>query len=141
MKILFPTDGSPSSLAAFAALIEHRSWFRDEAELSVLHVHAAIPYKRAAAWVGKDVIDQYHEEESEAALADARKLVAERGVAATFEKRVGDPAQEIVGVAERGGFTLIAMATHGHSALVNLVMGSVATKVLAASKVPVLFVK
>ena len=33
------------------------------------------------------------------------------------------------------------MGTHGHTALAGLVMGSVATKVLARSKVPVLFMK
>jgi nucleotide-binding universal stress UspA family protein len=33
------------------------------------------------------------------------------------------------------------MGTHGHTALANLVMGSVATKVLAISRVPVLFMK
>ena len=38
-----------------------------------------------------------------------------------------------------GGFALVVMGTHGHTALGNLVMGSVATKVLAARKVPVLF--
>ena len=38
-----------------------------------------------------------------------------------------------------GGFDLIVMGTHGHTALENLVLGSVATKVLAISKVPVLF--
>ena len=36
---------------------------------------------------------------------------------------------------------MIAMGTHGHTALANLVMGSVATRVLARSKVPVLLLK
>jgi nucleotide-binding universal stress UspA family protein len=33
------------------------------------------------------------------------------------------------------------MGSHGHGTLVNLVMGSVATKVLAQSKIPVLLVR
>ena len=33
------------------------------------------------------------------------------------------------------------MGSHGHSALGNLIMGSVATRVLADSKVPVLLVR
>jgi nucleotide-binding universal stress UspA family protein len=36
---------------------------------------------------------------------------------------------------------MIALGTHGHTALANLVMGSVATSVLARSKMPVLFLK
>ena len=39
------------------------------------------------------------------------------------------------------GHDLIAMGTHGRTALTNLVLGSVATKVLACSKVPVLFLR
>jgi len=36
---------------------------------------------------------------------------------------------------------MIVMGSHGHGALQNLVMGSVATKVLAVTKVPVLIVR
>ena len=141
MKILFPTDGSPPSLAALAALVERHAWFRDTVELTLLHVHPALPYQRAVAWAGKQAVQQYYDEESEAALADGRKLLDGRGVACVVEKRVGDPAAEIVGFAESGNFALVAMGTHGRAALANLVMGSVATRVLATSKVPVLFLK
>jgi nucleotide-binding universal stress UspA family protein len=36
---------------------------------------------------------------------------------------------------------MIAMGTHGHTALANLVMGSVATRVVATSQVPVLLIR
>ena len=36
---------------------------------------------------------------------------------------------------------MIALGTHGHTALGNLVMGSVATGVVARSRVPVLLLK
>jgi nucleotide-binding universal stress UspA family protein len=139
MKILCPTDGSPHSLAALTALVDRRAWFHEAEELTLFYSHPPLPYKRAVAWAGKDAVHSYYEEESEAALAPARKLLDDRGVGYEIEKRVGDPAAEIVACAEAGGFALVVMGTHGHTALVNLVMGSVATKVLAARKVPVLF--
>ena len=43
--------------------------------------------------------------------------------------------------ADDGGFDLVVMGSHGHSAVVNLVMGSVVTQVLAHCKVPVLLVR
>jgi nucleotide-binding universal stress UspA family protein len=36
---------------------------------------------------------------------------------------------------------MIALGTHGHTALGNLVMGSVATTVVARSRLPVLLLK
>ena len=141
MKILFPTDGSAFSITALAALLDRAAWFAPPLELGVIYVHFPLPYKRAVAWAGKAAVETYYEEESEEALAGARKLLADRGVKAVFEKRVGDPAAEISACAQRDGYALIAMATHGHSALVNLVLGSVATKVLAGSKVPVMFLR
>jgi nucleotide-binding universal stress UspA family protein len=91
--------------------------------------------------VGHDVVAKYYDEESEAALASARQLLEPRKIAFTVAKRVGEPALEIVAFAESGAFDLIVMGTHGHTALANLVMGSVAAKVLASSKVPVLFMR
>jgi nucleotide-binding universal stress UspA family protein len=40
--------------------------------------------------------------------------------------------------AQASGCDLIVMGTHGQGAVANLVMGSVTTKVIAMSKVPVL---
>ena len=43
--------------------------------------------------------------------------------------------------AEDGKFDLLIMGSHGHGTVVNLVMGSVATKVMAECKVPVLLMR
>jgi nucleotide-binding universal stress UspA family protein len=53
---------------------------------------------------------------------------------------VGQAAQAIAHKAESEGFDLVVMGTHGHSSLAQVVMGSVATGVLARCKVPVLLV-
>jgi len=47
----------------------------------------------------------------------------------------------IAKTATDGKFDLVVMGSHGHGALVNLVVGSVATEVLASCKVPVLIVR
>lgn len=53
----------------------------------------------------------------------------------------GDPANEIVAAAERERCDLIAMATHGHGFLADVVYGSVADEVRHRSHVPVLLVR
>ncbi len=53
----------------------------------------------------------------------------------------GDPAKEIVAIAERERCDLIAMGTHGHRLLADIVLGSVANTVRHLSMVPVLLVR
>ncbi len=53
----------------------------------------------------------------------------------------GDPADEICAAAERESCDLIAMATHGHGFLNDMVRGSVAHQVRHRSLVPVLLVR
>jgi len=138
MKILFATDGSDASNAALAALIARLGWFREVPELTLLTVHAAIPYRAAAAWAGKQNLADYYDEEAETMLSPARASLAAANVAFDAVKRVGEPADEIIHCASERGVDLIVMGTHGRTALANLVVGSVATKVLAQASTPVL---
>ena len=142
MKILFAADGSSQSLAALETLVRSFPYFRETPMLTLLSVHLPVPYRAAAAAaVGHDAVERYYEEENEAALAGARDLLTARGIPFQAETRIGTPAEEIVKRAEEGKFGMIAMGTHGHTALANLVMGSVATGVVARSKLPVLLLK
>jgi nucleotide-binding universal stress UspA family protein len=138
MKILVAYDGSKPSHRMLEQLLDRHSWFRDEPELTVLYVHPPLPYPPAVAWAGKEAAHKYYEEECAAVLEQTRPLLDNRGVHHGIEKRVGDPAFTIVEVAQREGYDLIVMGTHGRSGILNVVMGSVATKVLATSKLPVL---
>ena len=81
MKILCPTDGSPHSQAALAALLDRRSWFGEATEFTLFYAHPPLPYKRAVEWAGKEAVHGYYEEESEAALAPARRLLDDGGFA------------------------------------------------------------
>jgi nucleotide-binding universal stress UspA family protein len=53
----------------------------------------------------------------------------------------GDPSKEISEAAAREGCDLIAMSTHGHRFLKDLLYGSVANEVRHKSRVPVLLVR
>ena len=141
MKILFGVDGSAQALAALEVLVEKFGYFRETPKLTLIHVHPSLPYGAAAAWVGKKTVQGYYDDESDAALAGAVKAMTARAIPFALDKCVGDPADEIVKRADGGQFDMIALGTHGHTALGNLVMGSVATNVLARSKMPVLFLK
>jgi nucleotide-binding universal stress UspA family protein len=63
------------------------------------------------------------------------------GISADCLLAGGDPAAEITAAAERERCDLIAMSTHGHRFLQDLVRGSVANEVRHISRVPVLLVR
>ena len=85
--------------------------------------------------------------ESEEIRADREYLerqcttLAEEGFDTDSVLAAGEPAKEIAAAATREGCDLIAMATHGHRGLQDLLYGSVASEVRHLSKVPVLLVR
>ena len=141
MKILFATDGSDAALAALKSLVDRRAWFAGAVDLTVITVHYAMPFKRAAAWAGHDALKKYYDEECDAVLAPAVAELTARGVAFRTEKRVGEPAATIVATGVEGGYDLLAVGAQGHSALAHFMLGSIAAKVVAASKIPVLLLR
>jgi nucleotide-binding universal stress UspA family protein len=141
MKILFATDGSPIALSALKSLVDRFDWFRGPVDLTLVTVHPALPYRRAASWVGKDAIAKYYEEEGEEALRPSIDELTQRGIAHHTEMRVGEAAPMVCATAREGGFDLVVMGTQGHTALGTLMLGSVSAKVLTESPVPVLLLR
>ena len=139
MKILLAVDGSECSLEAVDALIGHAGWFAKPPTIVLVYVHAPLPYPKAAAWVGKDAVEKYYRDEADAIFAKAAERLQANQVAFERVLLVGDAAHEISRHAAESGCDVIALGRRGHTALANLVLGSVATKVLASSKVPILF--
>lgn len=141
MKALLTTDGSKYALDAIESFVSRLAWFRDAPAIDLVHVHLPIPVGRAVAWAGKEAVERYYAEEAAAALAPAEELLARREIAFHAVKLVGEPGHEIVRHAEAAGCDLIVVGTRGHGAMANLVMGSVATKVIAGARVPVLVIR
>ena len=63
------------------------------------------------------------------------------GVRAEAVLASGDPSSEITAAAEREGCDLIAMSTHGHRFIKDVIYGSVASAVRHATSVPVLLLR
>lgn len=141
MKVLVAIDGSETALRALAYVLNHPDFFSTNPELVLLNVHLPVPSPRARAALGSDAIAQYYREEGEEALSPARALLAVKQCRVIERLIVGQPAVEIVAVAQQSGCDMIVMGTHGRSALGNLLMGSVAMRVISTSPIPVLSVK
>ena len=140
MKILFPTDGSPASIAALHRLLPRLALFAQPLTLAIVNVHPTVPYARAAAWAGKEAVHRYYEEEGNAALAPITAALDQQGIAYERVLRLGEPAHEIVRFANEWGADLIALGRHGHGGVIAILLGSVAQKIIATSPVPVLLI-
>jgi universal stress protein A len=79
--------------------------------------------------------------EDRAYLARIRGEMLQRGLEAEAMLRMGDPAKQICRVAEERNVDLIAMATHGHRGVSDVLYGRTVDYVRHRVKMPVLLLK
>jgi len=91
-------------------------------------------------FVSKDTVQKYYADESDAMLKPSRELLDAAGVTYTVHRLVGPIAESIVERARQSGADMIYMGTRGMSALANMAMGSVATRVLHLVHIPVVLI-
>lgn len=140
MKILLAVDGSTYTQKMLAYLTSHQEMLGAGQEYTVITVQPLLP-ARARAALGKEVVDEYYDEESTKILQPVQEFLKTHGVQAQTISKVGPIADTIIHAAQDGKFDLIAMGTHGHGALGRLVMGSVSSQVLAGCTIPVLLIR
>jgi nucleotide-binding universal stress UspA family protein len=108
------------------------------AELLLVHV--------ADGWVARN-FDQLGLRESEEMKTDrlyleqVREDLARQGFTVQAELAMGDPATELIRTAETKDVDLIAMSTHGHRFLADVLHGATADRVRHLVKVPVLLLR
>jgi nucleotide-binding universal stress UspA family protein len=132
--ILVTLEGTPTD----RAIIEHIKLLAQamKSRVVLLHVASGVPakYHRSDA-AGKEV------QESKTYLERVRAELTAAGILAVPELAFGDPAQEIVKWVERKGCDLVAMSTHGHKFVADLVLGTTAFEVQHSLSVPVLLLR
>ena len=135
-KILVTLDTTPSDqellphIARLATLLK--------SELVLLHV--------ADGWVARN-FDQLNLAESEEMKEDwryleetAARLRSETGLTIETRLALGDPPAQILQVAEKEQCDLIALASHGHRLVGDIILGSTIEAVRHKARVPILVV-
>ena len=140
MKILIAADGSAYTKRMLAYLAAHDDWLGAQHEYTVLNVVMGVP-SRAAAVLDKATLRNYYAEESAKVFKPIRAFFERQGIRANCVAKVGHAGDEIAALAEAGRFDLLVMGSHGHGNLASLVMGSVAARVMARCKTPLLLVR
>lgn len=142
MKILLAADGSEHALDAAKFLLEHLDWASARPEVELVTVHLPVPkLPGMGRVVSKAQVEKYYAEEGAAQLAGAKKLLERAGLKYNARVLVGPIAETLVAHARSTRCDLILIGNRGMTAAANVLLGSVATKVLHLSAVPVLLVK
>src|SRR5216117_805278 len=135
-RILVPLEHSPADQTILRHVTDLAKL--SGAEVILLHV--------ADGWAARNM-EQLNLKESEEMKEDRAYLeqVSQELRAAGLEVdavlAAGDPAKEIAAAAEREQVDLIALATHGHRLLEDVVRGSTATELRHRTRVPILMVR
>jgi nucleotide-binding universal stress UspA family protein len=145
-RLLVPLDGSPDSEAALPAARALAQVFRGQVHVvTVVPTIATVPTDRApAALLLPGATAASLEMEGQAACTYLHALtdrLQAAGVEAKPEVDRGDPAVEVVKTADRIGADLIVLATHGRSGMSAVWAGSVATRIMARCRRPMLLVR
>lgn len=141
LNLLVAIDGSDSSVKVTEHVIKRASRYREPLEVHLLNVQVPIVGVNVKLFIRLDDLDAFYREEGMAALKHAREKLDAAGIKYRYHIGVGNPAEVIVQYAEEEHCEEIVMGTRGLGAVSNLVLGSVATKVIHLAHVPVVLVK
>ena len=140
MKILLAVDGSACSMRAARYVARHIGQFGKKPHVVLLNMDPPVAGRFSSA-IGAKEVARHHEQNGENAVRDARRALARAKVPHHEKLLVGEPGGIIARTAKELRCRLIVMGSHGHGALQGLMLGSVVTKVLAQSEMPVLIVR
>lgn len=139
-QLLVPVDGSENAQRAVKHAISMAK--ASGASLHLLYVCADYAdADRAHAYHSKEELEKPERERGERVLEREEALIKAEGVPVSSEIVFGDIAPSIVKRAKEQGSDGIVMGTRGLGSLANLIMGSVATKVVHDTMLPVTLVK
>lgn len=144
-KILIPFDGSEAALHALeytVSLKDSLSEIFQCVELCVLNVQADVHL--FGEYVTPIMLNDMRKElldHADHINQQAIKYLSDHGIASQSLGRVGDAADQIVDVARELECDSILMGTRGMGNFGNLLLGSVATKVIHETDLPVTLIK
>jgi YjbE family integral membrane protein len=141
-RVLLAVDGSAGAEQAVRQLLALRGQLIDPQALKIDLLNVQRPFSGdVASFVASSSLEDYHRERSDQALAPARALLQQAGLAFEEHQRVGDPGPTIAGVAQSLGGDLIVMGTRGLATHTGALLGSVARSTLEHAGVPVLLAR
>jgi len=141
LKLVLAIDGSENASRAVDYVLKMAPNSRDPLEIHVLNVQPPVTFGDIKRFVSHEALNSYYHDEGVKVIAKTRQRLDQSSLAHHYHIGVGPVAETIVNYARERGCDHILMGARGLSAISNLVIGSVASKVLHLSHIPVTFIK
>jgi nucleotide-binding universal stress UspA family protein len=141
LKVLVPVDGSKDSDRAVAYAIGFVANSKAPVELHVLNVQPPIVSGGVRMFFKHEEIESYYQDSGHESLRTARELLDQAGQSYVQHVSAGPIGETIVAYAKEQRCDHIVMGTRGLGAISGMVLGSVATKVIHLTDVPMTLVK
>lgn len=143
LRILIAIDGSEHSARTVKHVIRMKESMRQKLEVLLLNVQPPIPMKNVLFDGRLSEVHRLEEPLKQQGVRDLAPAVAALGAAGVeceSHVEIGEPAPAIARFAKTHHCEMIVMGTRGMGAIASLFLGSVATKVVHLSPLPVLLV-
>lgn len=144
IRILVPVDGSPAALRAAQQAVTQANQLTQPVEILLLNVQAHAPWGDLMLSGKPSELESFARQQraaGEKILQDAQAIVAAAGVASRSFVEIGDAPYVINDYVRQYHCDQIVMGTRGLGRIGELLLGSVANKVLHLAPVPVTLVK
>jgi nucleotide-binding universal stress UspA family protein len=140
MTLLLAVDGSDHTRRMLAWLAAHDELLAEEASYTFITVVPPVP-PRVAAYMEHGSVETMYRDAAHQVLEPIVEFARRHGWRFDTLSPVGQPAEAIAEAAVSGRYDLVVMGSHGHGTVGSLLLGSVAQRVLASCRVPVLIVR
>jgi len=141
LKLLLPVDGSDNALRAVKHALDSRTWYRESPEYHLLNVQSPIASGAVKMFISQQQLDAYYQEEAATQLQAARDLLQAAGVTFNAKIIVGEIESSLRRYAKEQAMSMIVMGTRGMGAVRNMVLGSIAARIIQSSELPVMLIK
>ena len=135
-KILIPLDNSPTD----KDILEHIRPLAKLTRANLIFVHVADGYA-ARLQEQLNLQDSKEIQEDRQYLENQKEAFVKDGFNVKTFLISGEPSKEILSIAEKEDCDLIAMATHGHRFVKDVILGSVADAIRHQTNIPILMIR
>lgn len=137
---LIPVDDSEIALRPVSWVVQNLPQWREPPAIHLLNVQAPLP-RDISRFIDAGTVRDFHLESGLAVLAKARDLLVAAGLSPELHVLIGEAAPTITEFADVHGCSQILLGTRGHTGVLGTLLGSVATKVVHLSHVPLMLIR